>query len=62
MNLVDMGIILFVSILLAFIIYFKIIKTRGNIGCNCSMKSSCSLKINTMDAIFSDIKKDYHHE
>jgi len=62
MNLIDGVIILLVLILLSAIIYFKIIKTRGQIGCNCSLKSSCNLKIETIESIFTDIKKDFHKE
>lgn len=62
MNIVDIIIILIVVLLLSMIIYFKIIKTRGQIGCNCSLKSSCNLKIETIESIFNDIKKDFHKE
>ncbi|MDY0210173.1 MAG: hypothetical protein RBQ91_02030 [Acholeplasma sp.] len=58
MNLTDIIILLFVGSLLGLIIYFKIIKKRGNIGCNCSLKSSCNLKIHSIDSIFEDIKND----
>jgi len=62
MNIVDITIILIVVLLLSLIVYFKIIKTRGQIGCNCSLKSSCNLKIETIESIFNDIKKDFHKE
>ena len=62
MNIVDIIILLLVLILLSLIVYFKIIKTRGQIGCNCSLKSSCNLKIETIESIFNDIKIDFHKE
>lgn len=59
MNFVDLAIYTFVIIIMSLIIYFKIIKTRGQIGCNCSLKDSCSLKIETIESLFEDIKKDF---
>lgn len=58
MNLIDLIILLFVGSLLGLIIYYKFIKTKGSIGCNCSQKSSCNLKIHSIESIFEDIKND----
>lgn len=56
MTFVDMIILVFVLLILSSIIYFRFVKRKSVLGCNCSMKNSCSLKIENIKAIFEEIQ------
>lgn len=56
MTLVDIIILIVVVGLLSAITYFRFIKRKTGLGCNCSLKSSCSLKVDTIKAMFEEIQ------
>ncbi len=56
MTLVDIIILIVVMGLLSAITYFRFIKRKTGLGCNCSLKSSCSLKVDTIKAMFEEIQ------
>ncbi|GEM_PF-1769865 len=56
MTLVDIIILIVVIGLLSAITYFRFIKRKTGLGCNCSLKSSCSLKVDTIKAMFEEIQ------
>lgn len=55
MTLVDVLILVITVLILSSITYFRFIKRKTVLGCNCSMKSTCSLKIENIQAMFEDI-------
>ena len=57
MTLVDIIILIVVMGLLSAITYFRFIKRKTGLGCNCSLKSSCSLKVDTIKAMFEEIQQ-----
>jgi uncharacterized protein YneF (UPF0154 family) len=57
MTIVDIIILIIVIIILASITYFRFIKRKTGLGCNCSLKSSCSLKVDTIKAMFEEIQQ-----
>jgi Tfp pilus assembly protein PilE len=56
MSMVDIVILIIVIGILSAITYFRFIKKGSTLGCNCSLKSSCSLKVETLKAMFEDIQ------
>jgi hypothetical protein len=56
MTIVDIIILIVVMGLLSAITYFRFIKRKTGLGCNCSLKSSCSLKVDTIKAMFEEIQ------
>ncbi len=56
MTIVDIIILIIVIGILTAITYFRFIKRKTGLGCNCSLKSSCSLKVDTIKAMFEEIQ------
>lgn len=56
MTIVDIIILIAVIGILSAITYFRFIKRKTGLGCNCSLKSSCSLKVDTIKAMFEEIQ------
>jgi hypothetical protein len=56
MTFVDIIILIVVIGILSAITYFRFIKRKTGFGCNCSLKSSCSLKVDTIKAMFEEIQ------
>lgn len=57
MTFVDGVILLIVFSILAAIIYYRFVKKQTGLGCNCSLKSTCSLKVDTIKAMFEEIQQ-----
>jgi hypothetical protein len=55
-TIVDIIILIVVIGLLSAITYFRFIKRKTGLGCNCSLKSTCSLKVDTIKAMFEEIQ------
>lgn len=56
MTFTDGVILLIVFGILAAIIYYRFVKKKTGLGCNCSLKTTCSLKVDTIKAMFEDIQ------
>lgn len=56
MTLIDIIILIIVISILTAITYFRFIKRKTGLGCNCSQKTTCSLKVDTIKAMFEDLQ------
>ena len=59
MTLIDIIILIIVLSILVAITYFRFIKRKSVLGCNCSLKNSCSLKVDTIKAMFEEINHSH---
>lgn len=57
MNLIDAVILIFTILILGLIIYFKWIKKKDKLSCNCSKVESCQIKIEELRDLFKDFNK-----
>ncbi|MDY3196238.1 MAG: hypothetical protein RBQ95_05200 [Paracholeplasma sp.] len=57
MSIADVVILIFTTLILGSIVYFKWIKKSDKLSCNCSKNKSCNLKIEELRDLFKDFKK-----
>lgn len=57
MNLTDAVILIFTILILGLIIYFKWMKKKDKLSCNCSKVESCQIKIEELRDLFKDFNK-----
>ncbi|MCU0104522.1 hypothetical protein N7603_02510 [Acholeplasma vituli] len=55
MNLIDTLILIFVLGIFLGIAYYRFVQKKTGLGCNCSSKKTCTLKVDSIKAIFEDI-------
>ena len=61
MTLIDFIILIFVIGILVSITYYRFVKKKTGLGCNCSSKNNCTLKVDSIKAIFEEIHTNDLH-